>query len=68
MGVHSGGGNEKCGTALGGGHGTLVFSYIGWILEQVEGEVCDTLNKIDDWFDGKERSWDKTEQNLHVNW
>ena len=34
----------------------LVFSVIGWILEQVEGDVCDTLNKIDDWFDGKERS------------
>ena len=34
----------------------LVFSYIGWILEQVEGEVCDTSGKIDDWFDGKERS------------
>ena len=34
----------------------LVFNYIGWILEHVEGEVCGTLDKIDEWFDVKEKS------------
>ena len=31
-----------------------IFNYIGWILEQVEGEVCGTLDNIDDWFDEEE--------------
>ena len=33
-----------------------VFNYIGWILEHVEGEVCGTLDNIDDWFDVKKTS------------
>ena len=31
----------------------LIYSHIGWILEQVKGEVCGTFDKIDDWFDAK---------------
>ena len=53
--VASGSGKKEYGSAISGGQGMLVFSYIGWILEQV-GEVCDTSGKIDNWFDVKERS------------
>ena len=55
-GVHSAGRNQNCESGHFISREMLVFSHIGWILEQVEGEVCGTLNKIDDWFDGKERS------------
>ena len=33
-----------------------MFKYLGWILEQVEGEVCGTIENMDNWFDEKERS------------
>ena len=40
---------------------TPVFNYIGWILEHVEGEICSTLDEIDDWFNEKDGS-DKLEK------
>lgn len=31
--------------------GKPVYKYIGWILKHVEGEVCSTEEKMDDWLD-----------------
>ena len=39
-------------TKGGGINGAVpVFNYIGWILGHVEGEICSTIDEIDDWFD-----------------
>ena len=51
IGVHASNSNEKCGDSDGESTATSVFNYIGWILEHVEGEICSTLDNIDDWFD-----------------
>ena len=58
IGVIEGSTVEKCGDSGGdlGEHRAIgVFNYIGWILEHVEGEICSTFDKIDDWFDEEER-------------
>ena len=31
-----------------------IYGHIGWILKYVEGEICGTLDKIDEWLDGQE--------------
>ena len=46
--------NKDCDSSNFTTSGLLVFNYIGWILEQVEGGVCGTWDKIDDWFDEKD--------------
>lgn len=36
--------------------GKPIYGYLGWILKHVEGEVCGTVDKIDDWFDEEEKA------------